>query len=106
MVQAYEKYQDIYICGYMNFPDVNWDQINSGVRIDSTSVVNNKVNNFMNNHFMIQTVNQCTRNHNILDYVFTNSVHAISHDEIITNTYISDHNTVLTVRMGMGMGVY
>ena len=35
MTKAHGKYEDVYVYGDMNFPGVKWNQIDSGVKIDS-----------------------------------------------------------------------
>ena len=85
------RLQYVLMLGDYNFPDANWEEINSGMDPDSESVTSKqlkKLSELMRENFMCQTVIDPTRGKNFLDLVITNNPNLITHHEIAVNVNI------------------
>ena len=97
--QAHGKYSNICITGDVNFPDANWLKMNGGEEYQNSSEKYKQMNSFgkfMMNNFLVQTIDQPTREDNILDIFVTNNVNILSHHIHIMNKKLSDHETIVT----------
>ena len=97
-IQRNGEYNDIYMFGDMNFHISDWDSVNAGIYVNSESIENIQVNRLidvMSDYYLVQTVNEPTRGLNTLDYVITNNMNCISHNQVIRNHNFSDHNTII-----------
>ena len=89
------KFSNIIALGDFNFRNIDWS--NRYVdEISSLSKSEKSLSDFMDDHFLVQTLKEPTRQGNILDLVLVNDPYQISHSEVTINKLLSDHNTIVS----------
>ena len=99
LLQSHGKYNNILISGDINFPKANWALINAGIPPESQSVDGIQIRmltDFMSQFFMTQSVEEATRNNNILDVIISNNSDMISNHKFVKNNKFSDHDTIIS----------
>ena len=81
--------QNLFISGDFNFPNIPWNNLS----ITDISKSNTDLDNFINNHFLTQYIQENTRKNNILDLFFSNEPNFVQLVKI-NNINYSDHNIV------------
>ena len=74
--------------GDFNLPEINWESIN-GVEMES-----NRLINFVEDHFLYQTVKHPTRGENILDLILSTQEHLVFNTKVGEHLGSSDHNII------------
>ena len=93
------NHPNILMLGDFNFCEINWEKIYEYDFSSSNSRENTQISklyDLMEHYFLQQVIKIPTRLKNILDLLFTNNSHLISHSDVIINERLSDHNTVVT----------
>ena len=79
----------MFIFGDFNYPNIPWNNLS----ITDISKSNTDLDNFINNHFLTQYIQENTRKNNILDLFFSNDPNFVQLVKI-NNINFSDHNIV------------
>ena len=93
-IQSNGRFQNVVLTGDMNFPNINWDDINGGNMSENSQI--KTLQSIMNEFFLHQIIDQPTRKDKILDLILTNNRSLFSHHETIVNSIYSDHNTIIS----------
>ena len=84
---------ELLLLGDFNLPDFDWTQ-NKAINTENYRILTD----IMSDNFLTQLVNEPTRNHNILDLVFSSSVDMINN--LIVGELFSDHNSITFKLLG------
>ena len=95
-ILAQNETNNIIITGDFNFPTINWaidDDMNVYIQSKTLPKQAKALLDLFNDHCLIQTISEPTRNHNILDLIFTNN-HQLINQIQISDTIHSDHKII------------